>query len=386
MVKPANIIRPSQKADIIKYRLGEGYQCGKTIFFMNAFWNETYFRNTVADWLTAIGIFIGCFIAIKIFKRLVLSWLEKWAEKTETTLDDFLIEIVAKDVIPLLYIAAAYFAIKSLTIGHKVERVLDVAFLFVATYYILGIITSSLRQFIYSFIRKQDNSDVKEKQARGLLIILNVVVWVLGFVFVISNLGYDVTTLITGLGIGGIAIALAAQAILGDLFSYFVIFFDRPFEIGDFIVINDKMGVVDYIGIKTTRLKTLSGEQLVCSNTFLTSSQVHNFKRMEQRRIVFKLGVVYQVTHEQLKQIPLIVKNIILSKQQVRFDRGHFSGFGGSSLDFEFVYYIESPDYNIYMDRQQEIYLDIFAAFEAAGIEFAYPTQTLFVSRDDAEA
>lgn len=146
------------------------------------------------------------------------------------------------------------------------------------------------------------------------------------------------------------------------------------------------MGVVEYVGIKTTRLRTLGGEQLVCSNTYLTSTPVHNYKRMEQRRIVFKLGVVYQTTHEQLKQIPEIVNSIIRSKEKIRLDRGHFSGFGDSSPDFEFVYYVESGEYNFYMDRQQEIYLGIFAAFEAGKIEFAYPTQTLFVSSQDSAA
>ncbi|HVV55174.1 MAG TPA: mechanosensitive ion channel family protein [Mucilaginibacter sp.] len=352
---------------------------------MNKFWDDIYWGNTLEAWAISAGIFLACVIAIKIFKRVILVWLKKLAQKTATTLDDYLVEVMERSLVPLLYVAAFYFALKTLTIAVKAEHVFNVAFLFVTTYFVLGVITSSIKHFVFSFIRTQENSEVKQKQARGLLIILNVVVWILGIVFIINNLGYNVTTLITGLGIGGIAIALAAQTILGDLFSYFVIFFDRPFEIGDFIVINDKMGVVDYIGIKTTRLKTLSGEQLVCSNTFLTNSQVHNFKRMAERRIVFKLGVVYQATHQQLKKIPGMVKKIIESKEQVRFDRGHFSGFGASSLDFEFVYYIESPDYTTYMDKQQAIYLDIFAAFEAEGIEFAYPTQTLFLNREAVE-
>ena len=184
-------------------------------------------------------------------------------------------------------------------------------------------------------------------------------IWTVGVVFLIDNLGYDVTTLITGLGIGGIAIALAAQTILGDLFSYFVIFFDRPFEIGDFIIVDTKMGTIEYIGVKTTRIRTLSGEQLICSNTFLTNAQVHNYKRMEQRRVVFKLGVVYQTPHEKLKRIPEAVRAIIEKAEDVKFVRGHFSGFGDSSLDFEFVYYVLSSDYNIYMDKQQTIYFDV---------------------------
>ncbi|MBK0378920.1 mechanosensitive ion channel family protein [Mucilaginibacter segetis] len=349
---------------------------------MNQTFDSIFLGNTLLAWGISILIFIGCIILIKVFKGVGLSQLKKWAARTTTTIDDFLIETIEKSVVPLLYIAAFYFAVNTLIIPASITRILHVAFLFVATYFVLGIITSFIKHFVFSFIKTQDDAEIKQKQARGLLIILNVVVWIMGFIFIINNLGYDVTTLITGLGIGGIAIALAAQTILGDLFSYFVIFFDRPFEIGDFIIVDDKMGVVDYIGIKTTRLKTLNGEQLICSNTFLTNAQVHNYKRMETRRIVFKLGVLYQTPYAQVKEIPEMVKNIIQSKEQVRFDRGHFSGFGNFSLDFEFVYYIEGSDYTLYMDKQQEIYLDIFTAFEAEKIEFAYPTQTLFLNKD----
>jgi small-conductance mechanosensitive channel len=184
---------------------------------------------------------------------------------------------------------------------------------------------------------------------------------------------------VAGLGIGGIAIALAAQTILGDLFSYLVIFFDKPFEIGDFIILEDKMGTVEYIGIKTTRIRTLGGEQLICSNTDLTNSRVHNFKRMQERRVVFSFGVVYDTTTTKLKLIPGIIKQAIESLRETRFDRAHFKSFGNSSLDFEVVYYILTPDYNLYMDKQQAINMSIFESFEREQIEFAYPTQTLFL-------
>ncbi|MNR00085.1 Low conductance mechanosensitive channel YnaI [compost metagenome] len=169
---------------------------------------------------------------------------------------------------------------------------------------------------------------------------------------------------------------------MGDLFSYFVIFFDRPFEIGDFVQLGPDNGVIEYIGIKTTRIRTLSGEQLICSNTDLTNSRLRNYKRMEKRRIVFSLGVTYQTTHSQLSEIPIIVKEIIASKSQLQFDRGHFSGYGDFSLNFEFVYYVLDADYNLYMDNQQEVYLEIFSAFEKVGIDFAYPTQTLIMDKE----
>jgi len=208
------------------------------------------------------------------------------------------------------------------------------------------------------------------------------VVWVIGIVFLIDNLGYDITTIVAGLGIGGIAIALAAQTILGDLFSYIVIFFDKPFRPGDFIVIDDKMGSVEYIGIKTTRIRTLGGEQLICSNTDLTNSRVHNFKRMQERRVVFSFGVEYDTSSEKLRKISGIVKEIITSKEDIRFDRAHFKSFGAYSLDFEVVYFVLSDDFNKYMDIQQDINLQLFELFEKEEIVFAFPTQTVLLQRD----
>ena len=172
---------------------------------------------------------------------------------------------------------------------------------------------------------------------------------------------------------------LAAQTILGDLFSYFIIYFDKPFEIGDFIIFDDKAGVVGTIGLKTTRINTLSGEQLICSNKDLTDSRVHNFGRMETRRVVFKLSVVQHTSAEVLKEIPQIVKSIIQEDKDVRFDRGHFMHFGTTSLDFEFVFYIPGADYNVYMDKQQRIFLEILENFQENKIRLAHPIQTIFL-------
>lgn len=249
-----------------------------------------------------------------------------------------------------------------------------------ATFFILRLINSAISYAIFNFLGRQEDSDTKQKQARGLIIILKSVVWILGMVFVLNNLGYNVTTIITGLGIGGIAIALAAQTILGDLFSYFVIFFDRPFEIGDFITVDDKMGTVEYIGIKTTRLKAIGGEQIICANKDLTDSRVHNYKRMLKRRVLMKTGVTYQTTTAQMKKIPEMIKQIITGKENVDFDRSHFSGFGDFSLNFETAYYITGSDFVVYMDAQQKIFFELLEAFRKEGIEFAYPTQTLFAS------
>lgn len=187
--------------------------------------------------------------------------------------------------------------------------------------------------------------------------------------------------MIAGLGIGGVAVALAAQAILGDLFSYFAILFDRPFEVGDFIILGDFLGTIEHIGIKTTRVRSLGGEQLVFSNTDLTSSRVRNYKRMGQRRVVFKLGVTYQTTLTQLETIPGMIEKIVKNVKNTTFDRAHFLSYGDFSLIFEVVYYVMSRDYNKYMDIQQEINFAVKKEFEAGNIEFAYPTQTVYLTK-----
>ncbi len=346
---------------------------------MNDFLNNIYFGNSLLTWIiTAACILVG-FIIVKFLKTVLLKQLRNWAQKTKTTFDDFIVESFEKSVIPILYFLVIYTALNYLQLPQKAGNIIHIAMLFVITFFVLRLINAALQYFIFSFLKRQDDGELKQKQAKGLLVIVKVIIWMLGIVFLLDNLGYNVTTIIAGLGIGGIAIALAAQAILGDLFSYFVILFDRPFEIGDFIIVDDKMGVIEYIGVKTTRLRTLGGEQLVCSNKDLTDSRVHNYKRMEKRRVVFNIGITYQTSAEVLEIIPQLVKEIITRNDDVVFDRGHFSGFGSFSLNFEFVYYILSSDYNIYMDRQQAIYVDIFRAFEDRGIDFAYPTQTLFM-------
>lgn len=349
---------------------------------MNDFWNNIYFGNSLITWIGAAGVILVGFVLMRLFRSGILRKLKKWSAKTKTSLDDFLVESVEKSVIPFVYFLIVYLTLSYLELP-KAANIIHIAMLMVSTFFILRVINSALQYFIFSFLKKQEDGDVKQKQARGLLVIVKVVTWILGIVFLLDNLGYNVSTIIAGLGIGGIAIALAAQTILGDLFSYFVILFDRPFEIGDFIIIDNKAGSVEYIGIKTTRLRTLGGEQLVCSNKDLTDSRVHNYKRMEKRRIVFKLGVTYQTNSDTLQTIPQLIKSIISKEEALVFDRAHFSGFGDFSLNFEVVFYVLTSDYSVYMDKQQSVFFEIFRAFEREGIEFAYPTQTLFLNTEN---
>ena len=230
-------------------------------------------------------------------------------------------------------------------------------------------------------MKRPDDQD--SRAFKGLLPAIKIVIWGVGFVFLLDNLGVEISAVLAGVGIGGIAVALAAQAILGDLFSYFSILFDRPFEVGDFIIVGDLLGSVEYIGIKTTRLRSLGGEQLVFSNTDLTNSRVKNYKRMEKRRVLFRLGVTYDTPKERVEEIPKLIANIIQETDNANFDRAHFGSYGDFSLIIEVVFYVTSGDYNLYMDVQQTINLRIMEEFQKRNIQFAFPTRTLHVHKSE---
>ena len=334
-------------------------------FLAREFWG-----NTTQAYLIAFGAVVVGLLLIKIFKRVLLKRLEKWALKSETRIDDMMVHGIERFGLPIISFAIIYWAIHSLTISPKAEKVINVAAAVVIAYFIIRLISALIQTLITSSIRKQENGDTKVKQVGGLMIIINMVIWILGLVFLLDNLGYNVTTILTGVGIGGIAIALAAQNIVGDLFNYFVIFFDKPFEVGDSILVDDKNGTIEYIGLKTTRIRSLTGEQIIISNSDLTKSRVHNFKRQETRRIAFTLSVRYQTPTEQLKKIPEMIRNIIQRTQNTRFDRAHFARFTEYGLTFEVVYFMTVPDYINYMDTQQEINLKIMEAFKNEKITF----------------
>lgn len=344
----------------------------------------SYFNNTLQDYLIAFGLIVVGLLILRVFRQTILIRMKKWADKTETDVDNYVVDGIEKFGIPIFNFIIIYFGINYLSLSEKATRYVHVAIGVVITYYALRLISSTALLVLQTHVRKQEQGEEKVKQLGGIMLLLNIIIWALGALSLFANLGYDVTTIIAGLGIGGIAIALAAQNILGDLFNYFVIFFDRPFEIGDFIVIDDKKGNVEHIGIKTTRLKSLTGEQLVFSNSDLTNSRIHNFKRMERRRIAFTLGVEYNTPVELLEDIPGIIKDILTEFNDVTLDRVHFMTYGEFSLKYEIIYFVESSDFNRYADIQQQMNLKIYRRFKEKGIRFAYPTQTILLAKDPA--
>lgn len=348
---------------------------------MQEFLSHSFWGNTLERYLISLAIVVVGFLVLRGIKNYVITRIKHVVSKTESNLDDIALQVVEKYGIPIVRVLIIYFSVELLELKPGVEKWLNIAYGVVVLYFAVTLLLALVRRLLEAQVMKLENGETKFKQIGGIMVVLKIVVWSIGLLVLFSNLGYNVTTILTGLGIGGIAIALAAQNILGDLFNYFVIFFDRPFEVGDFITVDDKKGTVEYIGIKTTRIRSITGEQLIIANSNLTGSRIHNFKRLESRRVVFTIGVVYGLPIEKLKMIPGIIKQIVSKSELVRFDRVHFNRYGDFSLDYEVVFFVDTPDYNVYMDILQQINFDIYEQFAAEKIDFAFPTQTLIFNK-----
>ncbi len=344
--------------------------------------DQVYYNNTVREYLIALSIIVFGILLVLAFKRFIIKRLQLWVQKTPGTWDDYIVHSFSRFGIPIIQWVIVYWGIHLLDLSTRTERVVQITTSILITYFVLRLLSSVVMLLLKSGVRRREHGEEKIKQLGGLIMMINIIIWIVGLVVLLSNWGYEVTPIITGLGIGGIAVALAAQNILGDLFNYFVIIFDRPFEAGDFIIFDDKMGTIEYVGIKTTRLKSLGGEQIIIGNSNLTGSRIHNYKRMTSRRIVFTLDVEYRTTLETLKKIPPLLKSIVEEQDIITFDRAHFSAYKDWSLRFEVVYFVLNADFNIYMDIQQNINFRIYEEFEKQKIAFAFPTQSLVVKNE----
>ncbi len=344
------------------------------------FWNQEILQNSVVDYVGAVVIFVVALLLLKIFQIIILKQLEQWAKRTKTDLDDRFIAIFKSLKPPFYGFLAFYIALVQLTIHPTVHDVLNAILIGWVVYQAIKIV-----EILIDFFVRRKYSDEDDASTRSSIKLLSSltkgILWVLGGLMILQNIGVNVTSLIAGLGIGGVAVALAVQNILSDLFSSFAIHFDKPFVVGDFIVVGDKMGTVEKIGIKTTRIRALQGEEIVFANKKLTSTEIQNFKKMQERRVVFHIGVVYETTIDQLKQAKKIISQAIEDVENARLDRVHFFAFGDSALKFEVVYYILSADYNEYMDIHESVHLRIKEELDRTNIEMAFPTQTIHLSQ-----
>lgn len=346
--------------------------------------SRTYLGNSVETWLWALGAAIVlAFVFNFILKRFVRSFAS-FAEKTETELDDLVSALLEKTSIMLIIIFSVYAATFFLDLTGQLKEfrksVVVICLLVQVGFWGSGFID-------YYVAKKLAGIDVGSGASithiRSLGFLVKSVLWIVLVILTIDNLGFDPTTIIAGLGVGGIAVALALQNVLGDLIASLSIILDKPFEVGDFIVVDNMSGDVEHIGLKTTRLRSISGEQLVLSNNDLLQSRVKNYKRMDTRRILFSLGVVYETSYDNLVRIPVLIKEIIDTEPKARFVRAHFRSYGDFALNYEIVYFVLTPFFDDYMDIQQNVNLKIFKKFSEEGIEFAYPTRKVFLESMD---
>jgi small-conductance mechanosensitive channel len=344
--------------------------------------HSTIVSNSEMSWLAIATLSLLLTVLISFFVSLTSKFLRRLALKTESIWDDVAVDLLDGLKNWVLFVVFVYALSHYFQLEIKFAKLLSFAvtsaLVFQVAVWGLCLIKNWRKKILDDFTRKDPSSTA----AIGLFYtVIQTVFLSLIFLIGLSNMGVDISALITGLGVGGIAVALAAQNVLGDLLASLSIVLDKPFVIGDFIVTGEEKGTVEHIGIKTTRIRSLNGEQLIFSNKDLLESRVKNFKRMEERRIVMKIGVVYSTKPELLQKIPNWIADFVGKYPKLRFDRCNFDAFGDSSLDFELVYFVLDPDFNISMNLKEMLMLDILKKFTAEGIDFAFPSQSIYIEK-----
>ena len=337
--------------------------------------NSEIFYNSLTKWAIAAVIFIFVYAVLKIFKNILLARLKKIATKTKNEFDDVIINGLDAIHWPFNLFIAVYVSQYVLYVSEKIQTILYYILIVTVSYYLIRVVQAAIDVFIKKLMVQKD----KEGQEMMKLIstVIKIGLWAIAIMLILSNLGYNITSLMAGFGIGGIVIAFAIQKIASDLFSSLSIYFDKPFSPGDFVAIGEDKGTVKSIGMRTTRITSLQGEELVIPNSEIVSARVQNFGKMEKRRVAFNIGVTYDTPKKKLEAIPAIIKTIIKAQKKTEFDRCYFKDFGDSALGFDIVYYVDSGEYEDYLKVQQAINLAIVAEFESKGIEMAFPTQTI---------
>ena len=345
--------------------------------------------NSGQDYVSSLLIFAGSLIIFKLVQFIIIKKIELVTKKTETDIDDFLMGLIKSVKPPFYFLLSLYIASRFLVIKEVVTRFIDNIIFIVIVLQIVLILQRIIDYVATKVIQKTTNDDETEKEkveeeavVRMVGRILKFVLWVVAILSVLSNMGINITSAIAGLGIGGIAIAMASKDVLSDIIASISIYVDKPFRVGQRIQTGTDVGTVEHIGIKTTRLRTPQGQELVISNTDMTTARIENFKKMKRRQIKLSLGVVYGLNAEKLEKIPAFIKEAIDKTEDAEFDRSHFAAYGDFSLNFETAYYVNSSDFKKYMDVQEKVNLAIYKKFEEEKIDFAFPTQTVIVNSD----
>lgn len=341
--------------------------------------------NTTADWLVALVAALAVAVGLDAIKSILARRLAILAARTSTNIDDIAVAALRSTKFVVLAIVGIYAGASLLTLPDKVQ-------LFVGRVAITAILVQvaiwgdrALRTWLATTRAQRNEDPDRVTSSAAITFLIRVALWAIVGLMVLDNLGVNITTLVASLGIGGIAIALAVQSILGDLFASLSIVLDKPFVVGDFIIVDKMLGTVERIGLKTTRVRSLGGEQIVFSNNDLLKSRIQNLRRMESRRIVFGFGVSHTTPAPLLRELPEMVREIVTAQPQVRFDRAHLNGIAAPVFNFEVVYYVDNTDYTVYMNVQQEIYLRLIDGLQSRGVALALPVQMVKLAQDDAQ-
>lgn len=335
------------------------------------------------SWLIVAGFSVLVVIALKAILKVISYRLRKLAERTSSPWDDIGVDLIdgLKSITMFIWVFSLLIKISrpEAALVHKYVHIAVVALTVFQLIIWSKYVVSSWKRIV---IKKKTEEDPSSAAALGLLY-LTIQAAVISVIVLVglSELGINIGAMLAGLGVGGIAVALAAQNVLGDLLASLSIVLDKPFVVGDFIVSGDEKGTIEHIGVKTTRVRSLSGEELVFSNKDLLESRIHNFKRMWKRRVVQTFGVVYSTPADVIEEIPKWVEDIIAKHDKLKFDRCHFMAYGASSLDFEFVFFVDDSEYNVFMDYQQKVLIDIFRKFAQEKVDFAFPSQSLYIEK-----
>lgn len=341
-------------------------------------------KNPVADWLVALVVVAAVAAGLDAVKSILARRLAALAARTDAKWDDIAVAALRSTKLLVLIIVGIYAGASFLALPDKAQ-------LFIGRVTITAVLIQvaiwgdrALRTWLVATRAQRNEDPDRITSSAAIAFLVRVALWAVVALMVLDNLGVNITTLVASLGIGGIAIALAVQSILGDLFASLSIVLDKPFVVGDFIIVDKMLGTVEKIGLKTTRVRSLSGEQIVFSNNDLLKSRIQNLRRMESRRVVFQFGVSHLTPATLLRGLPEMVQQIVAAQPQVRFDRAHLAGIAAPVFNYEVVYYVDNTDYTVYMNVQQEIYLSILAGLEERGVSLALPVQLVRLAREPA--
>lgn len=340
--------------------------------------------NSVLKWLVALAMLLGIAIFGRVIQGFLVRRFEKRAAQTANRVDDVFVKVI-RATTPFFHLAVGLaLASNAIELEPRIRTIIRITCAIVIGLQCGRWAQTAIVEGVDVWAAKREGAQ-SATMAAGLRFLGRLVIWTVVVLAILSNMGVELSAVIAGLGVGGVAAALAVQSTLGDLIAGVSMYFDRPFDIGDFIIVDGYLGTVRSIGTRTTRLASLDGEEIVFPNGDLVKSRIRNYARMRERRVVFGFGIEYNLPAAKIERARELVSEIVRAREGLRFDRAHFKGYGEYSLAFEVVYYVLSPDYNLYMDHQHAINMELYRRFEAEGIRFALPVRTVFMKGQDAQ-